>query len=125
MPKGNPDRRVRVVVGDVIDMRDTDVTQTKAGQRNTHIIIRSEDGRRRIQLWAQEEAHNWLKARVLYFTKVSLYPRCVKGKWYNEMDVEVVLENAPDAEVTLVSKNHFEFDIKPQAQEEAETDFKF
>lgn len=98
-------RDVYIKVGDVIDLRDSAPCQTKKGKQNLRCMIRDQEKRRRIQVFLQPEAANFLKGRVTQILWVKLFPRCIKGKWYNEVDIEAVVENAPEAEANLVSEN--------------------
>lgn len=125
MVAGDPGERLTIRLGDVVDMRNTERTVTKAGKQSTRVVIRSPNRSSRITMWAQAEAYDWLKARIVSVTRLSCYPRIQKGKWVREVDCTVIMENAPDAEVTLVAENRYDAKKKNWKVVDAASEFSF
>lgn len=105
MAENQKDREVYIQIGDVVDIRDSSLGQKRDGKANVRCMIRDNVKRRRIQMFIQPEAQKWTKVRVKEILWVRVFPRAWHGHWETEIDIEAIVENAPDAEVTLVSEN--------------------
>ena len=101
-----PERQVMIRVGDVIDMADSELCEaSKSKKVSVRSMIRAKNHVNRIQVFSQKESQFFLRGKITEILWVRAYPRCVKGKWYNEVDIEVVVEDAYGEEPTLKAEN--------------------
>lgn len=102
----NADRQVYIRVGDVIDMSDSELCEaSKSKKVSVRSMIRAKNHVNRIQVFSQPESQHFIRGKIVEILWLRAYPRNVKGKWYNEVDCEVRVENAYDEEATLKAEN--------------------
>ena len=101
-----PDRQVMIRIGDVIDMSDSELCEaSKSKKISVRSMIRAKNHVNRIQVFSQPESKNFIRGKITAINWVRAYPRYVKGKWYNEVDIDVSVENAFEEEATLKAED--------------------
>ena len=118
-----PKSSIIVHHGDVIDMRDTEMVNTKDGSRYVRILLISETSNAQCQVFATAEtAEGLTTGRITKILRVFHYPKKLRiGRMYNT-DIIVEMENAEGEEPNLVARNSF---MKPGKGDGATPNFEF
>ncbi len=97
--------RIEVMVGDVVDLMDSEIVTTRGGEEFLRMTIRSETKTNSLDIFADKEiCGKYIRGRITKIVKVAHYRRRSGNKYWNFTDAWVEMENAYGEEPTLVSE---------------------
>lgn len=125
--KKYPDKsRVEVMVGDIVDLMDSEIVQTRGGEEFLRMTIRTPTKNNSLDLFADKGiCGRYIRGRITKIVKVAHYRKKSGGRFWNFTDAWVEMENAYGEEPTIVSECTYLHPFGEQVKTGGESVFDF